>query len=111
MHETPTIAALLADDVLEIALERAGLERAPVVPYEASAALAMLLLRDHGVVTVAFAGIPPGTSSLMLKFIPPETLERFGGAQAYAEAIDSSLSKLAEQIGDEPALRRLLLGA
>src|SRR3954452_10423319 len=111
VHETPTIAALLADDVLELALERAGLDAAPVVPYEASAALAMLLLRDHGVVTVAFAGIPPGTSSLMLKFIPPETLERFGGPRAYAEAIDGCLVTLAGHIGDEAAMRTLLLGA
>src|SRR5262249_54783447 len=45
LHETEAIAELLAEDVLELALERAGLERAPIVPYEATAALAMLLLR------------------------------------------------------------------
>ena len=50
-----------------------------LLPYEATAALAMLLLRDHGILTVHFAASPPGTSALLLKFVPPETLEAFGG--------------------------------
>jgi L-seryl-tRNA(Ser) seleniumtransferase len=70
----------------------------------------MLLVRDHGVITVQLVGLPPGTSALMLKFIPPETLERFGGADAYAAAIDDSLSKLAEMLERPEAIRRLLLG-
>ena len=56
LHQTPVIAELLADDILEMALERAGLETPPIVPYEASAALAMLLLRDYGILTVHFVG-------------------------------------------------------
>ena len=52
LHETPVIAELLADDILAMALERAGLRTPPIVPYEASAALAMLLLRDYGIITV-----------------------------------------------------------
>jgi L-seryl-tRNA(Ser) seleniumtransferase len=79
-----------------------------LLPYEATAVLAMLLLRDHGILTVHFAALPPGTSALLLKFIPPETLEAFGGAARFAEAIQSSLAKLAELSGDEPALRELL---
>jgi hypothetical protein len=42
-------------------------------------------------ITVHFAGMPPGTSSLLVEFVSPETLERFGGAEAPAKAIDSSL--------------------
>ena len=111
LNETEVIAELLADDILELALERAGLERAPIVPFEATAALAMLLLRDHGMITVHFIGLPPGTAALMIKFIPPETLERFGGADAYAEALDSSLDKLAELLHTPEQLRALILGA
>lgn len=110
VFENEVIAALLADDVLAIALERAGLKEPPIVPYEATSALAMLLVRDHGVVTVQLVGLPPGTSALMLKFIPPETLERFGGADAYAAAIDDSLSKLAAMLEHPEEIRRLLLG-
>ena len=110
VHETPIIAELLAEDILEIAMERAGLEAPPIVPIEATAALAMLLLRDHGMMTVHFVGLPPGTSALMIKFIPPETLARFGGAHAYARAVDDALSKLAGMVGDPEKIRRLLFG-
>jgi hypothetical protein len=33
-----------ADDILDIAMERGGLTEPPVMPYEASAALSMLLI-------------------------------------------------------------------
>ena len=110
LHETPVMAALLADDILVMALERAGLHTPPMVPYEASAALAMLLLRDYGILTVHFVGLPPGTSALMVKFIAPEVLQRFGGAQAYAQAIDESLNTLAGMLAEPEQIRRLLLG-
>jgi L-seryl-tRNA(Ser) seleniumtransferase len=110
VHETPVTAQLLAEDILELALERAGLSRPPIVPIEATAALAMLLLEEYGVLTVHFAGLPPGTSSLLFKFIPPETLGRFGGPDALAKAVDACLSKLAGLVGDPEQIRRLLLG-
>lgn len=110
VQESEIIAQLLADDILEIAMERAGITEAPVVPYEATSALAMLLVRDHGAITVQLVGLPPGTSSLMLKFIPPEELARFGGADAYAGAIDECLDRLAALLVEPDGLRRLLLG-
>jgi len=110
LHVTPVTAQLRADDLLAVAMERAGLTSAPIVPIEATAALAMLLLEEHGVVTVHFAGMPPGTSSLLLKFIPPETLERFGGADALAKAVDTCIDRLAALLRDRDALVALLLG-
>jgi L-seryl-tRNA(Ser) seleniumtransferase len=108
--ETPVIGKLDGEDIMEIAMERAGLTENPVVPVEALAGLAMLLLRDYGVLTVHFAGLPPGTSSLLIKFIPPERLEKFGGADKFAEAIDTCLDRLADVIGDEAAFQDLLYG-
>jgi L-seryl-tRNA(Ser) seleniumtransferase len=108
---TPVVAQLRGEDILRMAMERAELKRPPCVPYEATAALAMLLLRDYGVLTVHFAGMPPGTSSLMFKFIAPETLARFGGAERLAEAVDGSLASLADVLREQGALGRLLLGA
>ncbi len=110
VHETPVIAALLAEDILEIAMERGGLAEPAIVPWEATAAFTMILLRDHGMMTVSFVGIPAGTSSHMIKFIPPETLARFGGAAAYARAIDDAFDKLAAIAGDPAKVRRLLFG-
>src|SRR5256885_4585690 len=110
VHETPVTAQLRADDVLAIALERAGLSAPPVVPIEALAALAMLLLEDYGLITVHFAGLPPGTSSLLIKFIPPETLAAVGGPEAIATAVDRSVDRLAALLHDRSALGTLLLG-
>ncbi len=111
VRETPVTAQLLGEDILEIALERAGIAQPSVVPYEATSALAMLLLEDYGIVTVHFAGLPPGTSALLLKFVPPETLARFGGAASFAGAVDDALSKLATMIGRPEEIRALLFGA
>jgi len=109
--ETPVIVQLMADDILEMALERAGLKAPPCVPYEAAAGLAMLLLKDFGVVSVHFAGIPPGTAALMIKFLPPDVLERFGGPGRLAEAVDESLDKLAATLKQDEGLPALLLKA
>ncbi len=108
--ETQVIGRLDGEDILEIAMERAGITEYPIMPIEASAGLSMLLLRDYGMLTVHFAGLPPGTSSMLIKFVPPETLKRFGGAEKYAEAVDKSLDALAGVIGDEKAFRELLFG-
>jgi L-seryl-tRNA(Ser) seleniumtransferase len=94
---TPVAVKLEGEDVLA-ELERRGAVDRLLVPIEATAGLAMLLLRDHGILTVHFAAIPPGTSALLLKFISPETLERFGGAQRFAEAVDTSLDELARTV-------------
>ncbi|PWG61645.1 aminotransferase class I/II-fold pyridoxal phosphate-dependent enzyme [Spiribacter halobius] len=110
VSETPIIALLRGEDILELALERAGLAATRVVPVEATAALAMTLLREHGVHTVHLAAIPPGTSALLIKFVPPETLERFGGPDALAAAIDESISRVATLLTDEAALRAAILG-
>jgi L-seryl-tRNA(Ser) seleniumtransferase len=110
LHETPVTAQLLADDILEVAMERGRVSRPPIVPVEATAALAMLLLEDYGVLTVHFAGLPPGTSSLLLKFISPETLVKFGGPDIFAEAINHSLSKLGGLLREPDSIRILLMG-
>ena len=110
LRETPTTVQIAAVDILKIAMERGGLHAAPVVPYEASAALSMLLLRDHGMLMVHFVGVPPGTADLLIKFVPPETLERFGGARKYADAVNTLLTTLGELLRERESIRDLLLG-
>ena len=104
VHETPVTAQLRGEDARAVGAEP------PLVPYEATAALAMLLLLDHGILTVHFAAVPPGTSALLFKFVPPELLEDFGGADRFAAAVESSLERLASEDEDARAVRRLLLG-
>jgi L-seryl-tRNA(Ser) seleniumtransferase len=104
---TPVAVKLEGEDVLAEACSRGGVERT-IAPYEATAALAMLLLRDHGILTVHFAALPPGTSALLLKFLPPETLERFGGPERFAGAVDESLDALGTLVADRESLAGLL---
>jgi L-seryl-tRNA(Ser) seleniumtransferase len=111
LRETPTTVQLPADDILEIAMDRGGVAAPPIVPYEASAALSLLLLRDYDMLMVHFVGVPPGTADLLIKFVPPETLERFGGPKKYANAINASLTKLGELLREPDAIRELLLGS
>jgi L-seryl-tRNA(Ser) seleniumtransferase len=111
LHETPTTAQLRADDLLQIAMERAGVTVPPIVPYEAAAAFCMLLLEDHRMLTVHFVGMPPGTADILFKFIPPETLERFGGPERFARAVNAALDRLATFVKNPERLPGLLFGA
>jgi L-seryl-tRNA(Ser) seleniumtransferase len=108
---TPVAVKLEAEQLLAEACARAGIQVTDcyLIPYEATAALAMLLLRDHGILTVHFAALPPGTSALLLKFTPPETLERFGGPERFAAAVDRALDELAGLLDQPDELRALLL--
>lgn len=109
VERTPFAARLPGEGILAEAMRRGAVDEPPIVPSEATAALAMLLLRDHGILTVHFAAVPPGTSALLVKFVPPETLRRFGGATTFAEAVDESLDRLGELLRDPVEVRRLLL--
>lgn len=110
VRETPVTVQLEAESILAEASARAGVSSSQLVPYEATAGLAMLLLREYGILTVHFAGLPPGTSALLIKFLPPEIVKEFGGATAVAAAIDDCLAKLAELLHDSNAVNALLLG-
>jgi L-seryl-tRNA(Ser) seleniumtransferase len=102
---TPFALKLRGDDLLR---EAPG---AQAVPVEATAAVAMQLLRDHGLLTVHFAAVPPGTPDLLLKFVPPETLASLGGAEALAALIADSVERSLPLIADLDRLRKLLFGA
>jgi L-seryl-tRNA(Ser) seleniumtransferase len=110
MRETPTTVQLSADDILEIAMERGGVTTPPIVPFEATAALSMLLLVDYNMLMVHFVGVPPGGADLLIKFVPPETLARFGGPKKYAEAVNATLTNLGTLLREPEKIRELLLG-
>lgn len=110
LQRTPVSAQLPGEAILGAALERAGVREAPIVPYEATAAVAMLLLREHGVLTVHFAAVPPDTSALLFKFVSPEALVRFGGPRKLAVAIDTAIDQLSQMIRTPFEIRSLLRG-
>lgn len=110
VDETAVIASISGDAILQCGLDRAGLEEPPIVPFEATAAVSMLLLRDYGIVTVHFAGIPSGTGDFLIKFVPPETLDQFGGADRFADAIEQALEAFGDLLTETGAIEELLLG-
>jgi L-seryl-tRNA(Ser) seleniumtransferase len=110
LRETMVAAQLPGEDILDLAMARARITQPPIVPIEATAALAMLLLQDYGMLTVHFAGLPPGNSAFLIKFVHPETLERFGGAKAFATAIRASIEKLGSMLQQPGSIRSLLFG-
>ena len=80
------------------------------VPYEAKAALCMLMLKDYNMLMVHFVGVPPGGADLLIKFVPPETLQKFGGPKKYAEAVNNCLTKVGHMLQNPDSIRSLLLG-
>jgi L-seryl-tRNA(Ser) seleniumtransferase len=110
LHETPTTAQLRADDLLEMAMQRAGVKDPPIVPYEAAACFCMLLLQEHRMLTVHFVGMPPGTANILFKFIPPETLERLGGPERFAKNVDAAVDGLASYLKTPERIPSLLFG-
>jgi L-seryl-tRNA(Ser) seleniumtransferase len=115
VKDTPFIS-LLPGAAIGAELRRRAAPTVPaapvdLVPVEATAALAMVLLRDHGLLTVHFAGLPPGTADLLIKFLPPETVAAVGGPGAFAAAVDAALDEAAGALTDHDTLRSLLFGA
>lgn len=109
VESTPFITRL-SGEAIAAELGRRGGTAPALAPIEATAAVAMCLLRDHGFLTVHFAGLPPGTSALLIKFLPPETIAAIGGATAFADALDAAFDAAAPLAGDVAKARGLLLG-
>nr|MBA2294694.1 hypothetical protein [Actinomycetota bacterium] len=104
---TPFTIKLRGEDLLAGASVGEG---EGIVPVEATAALAMQLLQEHGLLTVHFAAVPPGTPDLLLKFVPPETLVALGGADSLAAAIAGSVERTLDVLGSGERIRELLYG-
>ncbi|HYF09428.1 MAG TPA: aminotransferase class I/II-fold pyridoxal phosphate-dependent enzyme [Acetobacteraceae bacterium] len=109
VRQTDLGPLLPAEDVLALATERAGLRAAPLVPVEATAALGMLLLEHHGVLTTNLAGQPGAHPALRLK-PTADALARCGGAQGVAGAVMDGLDRLGAVLGEPERLRAILLG-
>lgn len=97
--------------VLAVILERASVsaDAISVVPCEATSAIGMLLLADHGILTVNTHGQPGARVSLRLK--PTlDALASVGGVSAVVDAVDACIAKVSTIITDESAMRKLILG-
>lgn len=98
--------AMSAEDLLEIALGRAG-GPVPVVPVEASSCLSMLLLQEYGIVTVPAVGMPGCSPAVRLTLYPDGV--RFG-LGALVEAVVGSVARLRGLLRDPLEVRQFVLG-
>ena len=110
VHRSDLGPMLGEEDVLERVMAQAGRTRAAIVPAEATAAIAMILLRDHGVLTVNTHGAPGGRVSLRLK-PTAGALDSVGGGANLTTALDAAIEEVAERIADHDWFAQTLLGA
>lgn len=105
----PSIAE---EAVLEIMLNRAGLPReaAPIVPVEATALLGLLLLGEHGIVTVNALSEAGSRPSIRLK--PTlDAVPALGGPERLAATVDDAITRASTMLSDVTALAGTILGA
>jgi L-seryl-tRNA(Ser) seleniumtransferase len=91
------------------AIQRGNVSEAPIIPIESTAVLAMLLLRDHGILTVHFASRREQRrccSSLSR----PRRSSSSAATDAFASAVDTSLDELGRRLADPASVPELLLG-
>lgn len=102
---------ILEEDVLEIAMEKAGVadKVPPIVPTEASSGCGMILLEDYGIGTITSLGGPGCTFAVRLKPHFPEAI-RFGDPEKIVRALDESLNRLSTIILNPKKIAGLLLG-
>lgn len=100
------------DLALKEVFRRAGRDpkHAGIVPCEITSALGMVLLRDHGILTVNTHGQPGARVSVRLK--PTHgAIARVGGMDKVVAAMVSSLNEVARYVDEPQALSELILGA
>jgi L-seryl-tRNA(Ser) seleniumtransferase len=109
VHRSDLGPMLDEQDVLARVLGHAELRQTDVVPAEVTAAIGMILLRDHGVLTVNTHGAPGGRVSLRLK-PTAGALTAVGGQSALALALDKAVAEVADRLGDDAWFAATLFG-
>lgn len=99
------------DLVLKEVFRRAGKNplETEIVPCEITSALGMVLLRDHGILTVNTHGQPGARVSVRLK--PTSgAIDRVGGMSKVVDAMASSFDVVASYLNSPEQLAKLILG-
>lgn len=99
--------AIAGEDLMELALRRSGTNAPQIAPIEATAAAAMLLLRDTGAVTIPVSGMPGSACVYRLMMYPDG--ERLG-ARPIIDGTRRALETVAELVSDREATRALIMG-
>ena len=99
--------AVSGEDLLELAWQESGAARCDLVPIEATAAAAMVLLKNAGAITIPASGMP-GSACVYRLMMYPDGLRM--GLEAITEGTRQAISTVAKLITDIDAARELILG-
>jgi L-seryl-tRNA(Ser) seleniumtransferase len=109
VHRSDLGPMLEEQDVLARVMEQTGVRHTDIVPAEVTAAIGMILLRDHGVLTVNTHGAPGGRVSLRLK-PTAGALDAVGGQSVLVSALDTAVAEVAGRLGDDEWFAATLFG-
>lgn len=99
--------AISGEDLMELALRKSGTNAPQIAPIEATAAAAMILLKETGAVTIPVSGMPGSACVYRLMMFPDG--ERLG-QRPIVDGTRKALEEVATLLSDRDATRRLLLG-
>jgi L-seryl-tRNA(Ser) seleniumtransferase len=100
--------SIAGDDVLEIALERAGAREKPrLVAVEAAGLVAMQMLEQDGILTIGAVAMPGSAPAVRLMMYPDGPRL---GVEPIAASLERSIDRLSRLVSDVAAARALLLG-
>jgi len=100
--------SIMVEDVLEAVMERAGVEATEWAPVDVSTAVAMVLLRRYGYMTIPALHYPGASKSLMIHLANPsaQTLN----PQEIVAALDDAFTTVARILGSRQKLETVLFG-
>lgn len=99
---------MTADDVFEVVTEDVEDILPDLAPIDVSVGLAMLLLEEHGWITVATMGKPGSTVDLRLSILSEDT-ERLSNDEI-VKILDTEFEHMVDYVDDSSSLESLLLG-
>jgi L-seryl-tRNA(Ser) seleniumtransferase len=100
--------SIAGDDVLEIAMQQAGVRGQPkIVAVEAAGLAAMEMLGQDGILTIGAVSMPGSAPVLRLMMYPDGARL---GVERIAASVENAITKLGEVVNDTDAVREKLLG-
>lgn len=100
--------AVSGEDLLALAMERAGVRATRVVPNEAASGASFVMLRHRGLVTIPTIGMPGSAATFRLMMYPDGPRL---GIDGYVRAVREGVDALTEAVTDPDRVRRLIFGA
>jgi len=96
------------EDVLEIAMERAGIVRSEFAPVDAVTAIAMILLRRHGYMTLPAFSYPGASKRLYVS--PPRRDQEPPDPESFIRHLDAAFDELSKAVTSREEMEKLLFG-